>query len=69
MEIFSIILILAYAYFGDKANYYLKYHILGVQAEIYGNTGNYIFLRFIWAVVLGWATIPIALAHNYIFRK
>ena len=69
MEIFSIVLILIYAYCGDKANYYLKYHILGVQAEIYGDTGNYILSRFIWAVILGWATIPIALVHNYVIRK
>lgn len=69
MEFLSIIAILAYAYGGDKANYYLKYHVLGVQAEFYGDTGNYILSRFIWAVILGWATIPVALVHNYIIRK
>jgi len=69
MEIFSLILILIYVYAGDKANYYLKYHLLGVQAEIYGNTGDYILSRFIWAAILGWATIPIAILHNTFIRK
>ena len=49
MEIFGIILTLVYIYAGDKANYYLKYHLLGVRAEVYGDTGNYITSRFIWA--------------------
>ena len=66
MEFLSIILILVYVYAGDKANYYLKYHIMGVRAEVYSNTGDYTLNRFIWAVILGWATIPIAILH-YVF--
>lgn len=69
MEILGLILILVYAYAGDQANYYLKYHVMGVQAEIYGDTGDYILSRFIWAVILGWATIPLALLHNVFLRK
>ena len=63
MEFLSIILILVYVYAGDQANYYLKYHIMGVRAEIYGNTGDYTLNRVIWAAILGWATIPLAILH------
>lgn len=63
MEALGTILILVYVYAGDKANYYLKYHLLNVEAEYYGNTGNYLLSRFIWAAILGWATIPLAILH------
>ena len=69
MEFLSMILILVYVYAGDKANYYLKYHVLGVQAELYDNTGDYIVSRAIWGAILGWATIPIAILHNTFIRK
>ena len=69
MEIFGIILTLVYIYAGDKANYYLKYHLLGVRAEVYGDTGNYITSRFIWGAILGWATIPIAVLHYLLTNK
>ena len=42
---FGIILVAVYLYAGDKANYYCKYHLLNVRAELYGNTGNYIIYR------------------------
>ena len=69
MEILSLILIVVYAYAGDRANYYLKTHVLGVRAEFYSDTGDYVMSRFIWAVILGWATIPIAILHNLLFNK
>ena len=59
----------AYIYFGDKAIYYIKYHILNTRAEIYGNTGDYIMGRIIWALLLGWAAIPLALIHNNFLRR
>ena len=63
MEALETIFILIYVYVGDKANYYLKQHLLNVEAEYYTNTGNYLLSRFIWAAILGWATIPLALLH------
>ncbi|MBR6961234.1 hypothetical protein IKH79_00510 [Candidatus Saccharibacteria bacterium] len=60
---------LIYCYAGDKANDYLKYHILGRRAEIYSDTGNYLLSRAIWGALLGWATIPLALLHNIFFNK
>ena len=66
MDFLFIIFVLVYAYAGDQANYYLKYHIMGVRAEVYSNTGDYTLDRFIWAAILGWATIPIAILH-YVF--
>ena len=69
MELISIILILVYIYAGDKANYYLKYHLLNVRAEVYGDTGNYLMSRFIWGAILGWATIPIAVLHYFFTNR
>ena len=69
MELIGIILTLAYIYAGDKAIYYLKYHLLGVRAEVYGDTGNYIMSRFIWSAILGWAAIPIAVIHHLLTNK
>ena len=67
--ILSIVLILVYIYAGDKAIYYLKYHFLGVRAEIYGDTGNYLLSRFIWSAILGWAAIPVAAIHYLLTNK
>ncbi|MBR1647184.1 MAG: hypothetical protein IJ685_10460 [Selenomonadaceae bacterium] len=69
MELIGIILILVYIYAGDKANYYLKYHLLNVRAEVYGDTGDYVMSRFIWSAILGWATIPIAALHYFFTNK
>lgn len=69
MEIIALILMFAYFYAGDQANYYLKYHLLGVRAEVYGDTGNYIMSRFIWSAILGWATIPVAAIHYLLTNK
>lgn len=65
----EILIILLYFYLGDKANYYLKYHVLNRRAEIYTDTGGYIVSRCIWAAVLGWATIPVALLHKIFLNK
>lgn len=64
MDFLFIILLAVYAYAGDKANYYLKYHLLGVRAEMYGDTWDYVLSRGFWGVILGWATIPVAILHN-----
>lgn len=66
LGILVLIMIAIYWYAGDWANYYCKYHFFNVRAEIYGNTGDYIVQRIIWATLLGWLTIPVALLHkNY----
>lgn len=65
----GLIILIIYVFCGDKANYYLKYHILNTRAEIYGDTSDYIFSRILWAVALGWATIPFAIIHKLIFNK
>lgn len=69
MEWLLLIPIIIYAFAGDKANYYCKYHFFNVRAEIYGNTGDYIVRRFGWAVILGWLTIPVALIHYHFVLK
>ena len=69
MEVIFLVMLLIYWYLGDKANYYCKYHFLGVRAEIYGNASEYITQRIMWATILGWATIPIALLHHTLTSK
>lgn len=69
MDILGLIFILIYFFIADKANYYLKYHLLGRRAEIYSDTGNYLLGRMIWAALLGWATIPIALLHKIFLNR
>lgn len=69
----QIILYLAffvYAYFADKAIYYIKTHILGQVGEVvYGSLIAYYGQRIVWAFVLGWAAIPIALIHKNFIAK
>lgn len=70
LGLFGLVLLGVYVYAGDKANYYLKYHLLNQTAEFYSNTGDYIVGRIIWATILGWATIPMALLHyNFLSKK
>ena len=69
MDILFLVFVFIYFYVADKANYYLKYHLLGRRAEIYGDTGNYILGRMIWAALLGWATIPVAFLHRIFLNR
>lgn len=69
MDVLLAILMLIYCYAGDKANYYLKYHLLGMRAEIYTDTNDYILSRIIWATLLGWATIPLAMLHKVFLNR
>lgn len=68
-SIFILAALAIYAYAGDSANYYLKYHLLNQRAENYHDTGEYIMQRIIWAVILGWVTIPVALIHYMVKNK
>ncbi len=58
------ILLLSYMYFADKAVYYVKVNLLGLRDEYYTDTINYIGRRAVFAFVMGWAAIPIALIHK-----
>jgi len=66
LSIFSFILLIAYVYFGNMANNWFKYHIMGVRAEIYSDTGQHYFNKAFWAILLGWATIPLAILLSVI---
>jgi len=61
MIIIAFILFCVYAYYGGKANTYCRIHILGQVAVLYSDTIDYILHQFVWAVFLGWITIPIML--------
>lgn len=63
-EIILFALIFVYLYLGDRAIYYFKVNVMGVRAEIYGDTINYIGQRAIKAAIFGWAAIPAAFIHK-----
>lgn len=63
LGILGLAIFVVYIYAGDQANRYIKYHLLNQRAEFYSDTGDYIMNRIIWAFILGWASIPIALLH------
>ncbi|WP_294147397.1 hypothetical protein [uncultured Selenomonas sp.] len=60
-SIFSFVLLIVYVFCGNMANNWFKYHIMGVRAEIYSDTGQHYFNKIFWAILLGWATIPLAI--------
>ena len=59
----ELILLAAYCFIGYQANMYLKYHLLGQTGVIYSSTTGYMTSQVIWAVLLGWLTIPLMLLH------
>lgn len=63
MNIMELVFLAAYCFIGHKANMYLRYHLLGQTGVIYANTGNFIVSQIIWAILLGWLTIPLMLLH------
>ena len=65
----DIILAIAYLAGGYMSVRYLKRNLLGVEVEIYSNALNHFMSQCIWGVILGWATIPIALLHYLISAK
>ncbi len=67
LDLAKLALFFAYCFLGDKANRYLKYHLLNVRAEFYSDTGKYILSRLIKGGLLGWITIPIAILHYCLF--
>ena len=65
----ELILIIIYVFCGDKANYYLKYHLLNIRAEVHSDMNDYILGRIIWGGLLGWISIPLAIIHNIFSSK
>ena len=69
-QIILYVLFLVYAYFADKAIYYVKANIMGIRGEVvYGSLITYYGQRIVWAFVLGWAAIPIELIHKTFIAK
>lgn len=57
--IFEVIFLGVYCWFGYKSIVYIKYHLMGVQAEYTSDISQFYLDRFTWGVLLGWITIPI----------
>ena len=68
-DILMMLLIVVYLGFGYWAIQYIKVNIMGVTAEYYTDTISFYGQRLIFAAMLGWATIPIALIHKTFFAK
>ena len=65
----ELLIVAVYVYFGMRANDYLKYHLLNVRAEFYSSTMDHLMGKFVYALFLGWATIPIAILHNLLTSR
>ena len=57
-----------YIFLGYNANQYLRRHLLGQVGVIYFDTGRYIMKEIIYATVLGFFTIPLAIIV-FLFRS
>jgi len=57
----QLILLVVYVGSGYKANLWVKYHLMNVRAEYTTDVGNFYLSRIIWALLLGWISIPVML--------
>ena len=57
-----------YIFLGYNANQYLRRHLLGQVGVIYFDTGRYIMKEIMYATVLGFITIPLAIIV-FMFRS
>ena len=57
-----------YVFLGYNANQYLRRHLLGQVGVIYFDTGRYIMKEIMYATVLGFITIPLAIIV-FLFRS
>ncbi len=57
-----------YIFLGYNANQYLRRHLLGQVGVIYFDTGSYIMKEIIYATLLGFITIPLAIIV-FLFRS
>ena len=58
-EFFGSILIFIYVAAGYHANQWIRYNLMGVQAEYTSSLMDMYFNRILWAALLGWISIPI----------
>lgn len=68
-DTFLLILIVLYLGFSYWAVQYVKVHILGITEEWTNNLIAFYGQRIIFAAILGWAAIPIALIHKTFIAK
>ena len=60
--------IILYLFLGYNANQYLRRHLLGQVGVIYFDTCSYIMKEIIYATLLGFITIPLAIIV-FLFRS
>ena len=58
-DILGFIFMVVYCWYGYKSIVYIKYRLLGVQAEYTSDLKQFYFDRFMWGVLLGFITIPV----------
>ena len=69
LELVTVVVGIIYIVAAWKANSYLSYHLLGIEATYITNYGVYITKKFILACFLGVFTIPIAIIHALITNR
>ncbi len=52
--------LILYVWLGDKANQFCKRNILHLQTAYVTNIIGWLTHRLIWAILLGWITIPLS---------
>ena len=62
------ILLIIYVICGYQSYRYLRRTLFGVKLEIASSLLNYIWDGILWGLVLGWATIPLAIIV-WLFHK
>lgn len=65
----GLVLILIYIAAGAAANTYIRHNIFGIQTVYVFSWENFIMDKFIWAVLLGWISIPVAILHVLVLGK
>lgn len=68
-DFFSGLLFFVYAGFGYHANEWIRYNLLGVQAEYTSSLLDSMFSKLLWAMLLGWISIPIWLIASFLKRR
>jgi len=69
MEILGGIVLIIYIAAAWKANSYLSYHLLHVEATYTNNLTNYYLKKIIFAFLFGFFTIPIAIIHKLVTKN
>jgi len=61
--------ILFYIFCGSVANSYVKHNIFGIRTVYIFNMKNFLLEKLVYAFMLGWISIPIAIIHSLFIKQ